>query len=125
TRPAPAESRVAPTPSAAQVSTPPYRVPIPARQTPPPTLVAWPSIPPAVAVGPEAPVTARPAKRRLSLRLVLLGLAGLVVVALASGIVWLTLHEAAPGGVTLRHATPAGVITEFPIPTPQSRSEGI
>ncbi len=55
----------------------------------------------------------------------LLGLAGLVVVALVSGSVWLTLHQAPPAGVTLHQAAPAGVITEFPLSTPQSQPFGI
>ncbi len=119
------ESRVAPTAPATHTSTPPTEVTTPARQTPPPTPVARSSTPPPVAGQPEAPGAAKSAKRRLSLRMALLGLAGLVVVALVSGSVWLTLHQAPPAGVTLHQAAPAGVITEFPLSTPQSQPFGI
>ena len=58
---------------------------------------------------------AKPVKRSTSQRIVLLGLAGLVIVALTSGIVWFTAHQ----------ASPAGSITEFPIPTAKSVPDGI
>jgi streptogramin lyase len=60
-------------------------------------------------------VAVKPAKPGASRRFVLLGLVGLVIVALASGIAWLTVH----------HAPPAGSITEFPVPTASSGPEGI
>ena len=62
------------------------------------------------AVKPARPGTAR--------RFVLVGLAGLVIVALTSGIAWFTAHQASPiGGI---HASLAGRITEFPIPITSS-----
>ncbi len=59
------------------------------------------------AVRPDALVAVKPVKRKPSRRFVLLGLAGLVIVALASGIAWFTTHQ----------APPAGRITVFPVPT--------
>jgi len=74
---------------------------------------------------------ARAGKRSISLRLVLLVLAGLMIVTLASGIVWFTTHHApltrnnpaSPTGEV--HASPAGIVTEFLIPAPNSYSAGI
>jgi streptogramin lyase len=72
---------------------------------------------------PYATVAGKPAKPNAWRRFVLLGLAGLVIVALASGIVWFTLRLAAPTrGI---HAAPAGSITEFPVPTTSSDPAGI
>jgi len=48
-------------------------------------------------------------------RLLLIGVAGLMIVALASGIVWFTVHQASTGGG----------ITEFPLPTASSAPSGI
>jgi hypothetical protein len=79
-----------------------------AHQTPLPTEVAHSSKPPALR--PDAMVTAKPAKPGASRRFVLLVLAGLVIVTLASGIAWFTAH----------HASLAGSITEFPVPTANS-----
>jgi hypothetical protein len=59
---------------------------------------------------PETVVALKSTKLSASWRFVLLGLAGLVILALASGIAWLTVH----------HASPIGSITEFPIPTANS-----
>src|SRR6266705_2690505 len=116
----------------------------PAHQTPLPTEVARSSKP--SALRPDAMVKAKPAKPGASRRFVLLGLAGLVIVALASGIVWFTAHPASPtGGIPVPTAdsgplgitagpdgnlwfteqnsnkigriSPSGTITEFPIPT--------
>ncbi len=69
----------------------------------------------------QLPLTVRPdvkapaplAKRSRSRRFVLIGLVGLVIVALASGMTWLTRPHT------------AGVITEFPLPTSQSWPVGI
>jgi serine/threonine protein kinase len=89
---------------------------IAAHQTMLPTEVARPSKPPTLR--PDAIVAAKPAKPRASRRFVLLGLAGLVIVALASGIAWFTVYHASPAGGT--QASPAGSIAEFPVPTAQS-----
>jgi len=81
-----------------------------AHQTPLPTEVARSSKPPALR--PDAMVAVKPAKPGASRRFVLLGLAGLVIVALASGIAWLTVRPASPtGGIH--------------VPTAQSRPLGI
>ena len=82
-----------------------------APQTLLPTEVARSSKPPALR--PDAMVTAKPAKPGASRRFVLLGLAGLVILALASGIAWFTAH------------LPAGSVTEFPVPTTKSSPQGI
>ena len=92
-----------------------------AHQTPLPTEVAHSSKPPALRS--DAMVAVKPAKQGTSRRFVLLALAGLVVVALASGIVWFTVHQASPtAGI---HTSSAGSITEFPVPTGKSSPEGI
>ena len=108
-----------------------------AHQTPLPTKVARSSKPPALR--PDAMVAVKPAKPGASRRFVLLGLAGLVIVALASGIAWFTAHPASPtaginasptgsiqtsptGGIP---AAPAMSITEFPVPTASSLPDGI
>ena len=84
-----------------------------AHQTPLPTEVARSSKP--TAFQPDALVAVKPAKPSASRRFVLLGLVGLVILALASGIDWFTVLHASPtGGI---HAAPAGNITEFPVPT--------
>ena len=82
-------------------------------QTPLPTEEAHSSKPPALR--PNAMVAVKPAKSGTSRRFGLLVLAGLVIVALAGGIVW----------YTVLHASPAGSITEFPIPTPNNMPEPI
>jgi streptogramin lyase len=64
------------------------------------------------ALQPDVLVAVKPAQPGASRRFVLLGLAGLVIVALASGIAWFTVHQ-------------AGSITEFPIPTANSSPNGI
>jgi len=89
-----------------------------AHQTPLPTKVARSSKPPALR--PDAMVTAKPAKPGASRRFVLIGLAGLVIVALASGIAWFTFYHA-----PVHHASPAGSITEFSLPTGNSKPDGI
>src|SRR6266699_2506556 len=89
-----------------------------AHQTPLPTKVARSSKPPALR--PDAMVAVKPAKPGASRRFVLLGLAGLGSVALASGIAWLTVRPASPtGGIP---ASPTGGIH---VPTAQSRPLGI
>ncbi len=115
----------------------------PARQTPLPAQLARSATPPAGR--PEAMVAVKPARPSTSRRLVLVGLTGLVIMALASGIVWLTAHQASPrggspavttGSITESpahqasptggiHAAPVGSITEFPIPTANSQPAGI
>ncbi len=86
------------------------------------------------AVRPEPIVAAKPAKptkTSTSRRIVLVGLAGLVIVALTSGIVWFTAHQASPtAGIHASptagiHASLAGSITEFAIPTANSDPSGI
>jgi serine/threonine protein kinase/streptogramin lyase len=117
TIPASNESDAASTILAAQAATPATKVTTPARQTLTPTQVARSATPPPVAARP-AMGAARPAKGNTAQRIVLIGLAGLIVVALASGIVWFTHHQTSPSGST--HTAPAGVITEYPILTPES-----
>jgi serine/threonine protein kinase/sugar lactone lactonase YvrE len=92
-----------------------------ANQTPLPTEVARSSKPPELQ--PDTRVAVKPAKPGSSRRFVLIGLAGLVIVALASGITWLTVHHATPTGGS--HAYLAGSITEFPVPTSGSGPWGI
>jgi streptogramin lyase len=63
----------------------------------------------------------KPAKPGASRRFVLMVLAGLVIVALVSGFVWFTAHQASPtGGNPAAHTggSPAAAsgITEFPLP---------
>jgi serine/threonine protein kinase/streptogramin lyase len=94
----------------------------PTSRTLPPTLVARSATPPPFA-GRPAIGTAKPATGNTTRRLVLIGLAGLIVLAMVGGIAWLTLHRASPSGVI--HASPAGVVTEFPVPTPQSDPDAI
>jgi serine/threonine protein kinase len=92
-----------------------------AHPTPLPTEVARSSKSPALR--PDAMVTAKPAQPSASQRFVLIGLAGLVIVALASGIAWFAVHQASPtAGI---HASPAASITESPVPTAQSSPLGI
>ncbi len=97
-----------------------------AHQTPLPTKVARSSKP--SALRPDAMVAVKPAKPGASRRFVLLGLAGLVIVALASGIAWFTAHPASPtAGI---NASPTGSIQTsptggIPVPTAQSRPLGI
>ena len=123
-----------------------------AHQTPLLTKVARSSKPPALR--PDAMVAVKPAKPGASRRFVLLGLAGLVIVALASGIAWFTAHPASlTGGIPISTAqsrplgitagpdgnlwftentgnkigriSPSGTITEFPVPTADSGLQGI
>src|SRR5260221_1924411 len=82
-------------------------------QPPLPTEVARSSKPPLL--WPDALVAVKPAKPGASRRFVLLGLAGLVIVALASGIAWFIVHQ----------ASPAASITESPVPTAKSSPSGI
>jgi serine/threonine protein kinase len=77
-----------------------------AHQTPLPTEVARSSKPPALQPG--ARMAVKPAKLGASRRFVLLVLAGLVIVALSSGIAWFTVHHGFSGTLS---------ITEFPLPT--------
>ncbi len=100
-----------------------------AHQTPLPTEVARASKP--SPLRPDAMVVVKPAKPSATQRFVLLGLAGLVIVALASGIAWFTTHPASPtAGIPAAPtasipasptasipAAPALSITEFPLPT--------
>ncbi|HLZ59750.1 MAG TPA: protein kinase [Ktedonosporobacter sp.] len=71
----------------------------------------------------EAFTPVKPVKRGTVRRFVLLGLVGLMIVALGSGIVWLAHAHPTPTGVTstppngVTPTTAAGVITEFPVPT--------
>jgi hypothetical protein len=124
-----------------------------AHQTPLPTEVARSSKPPVL--WPDDRVAVKPAKPGVSRRFVLLGLAGLVIVALTSGIAWLTVHQTppitefplptpsnSPYGITagpdgnlwftenflsnkIGRISPSGTITEFPVPTAYGRPEGI
>jgi hypothetical protein len=100
-----------------------------AHQTPLPTEVTRASKP--SPLRPDAMVVVKPAKPSASRRFVLLGLAGLVIVALASGIAWFTAHPASPTAGTQVSPTasipaaPALSITEFPIPTASSDATGI
>jgi eukaryotic-like serine/threonine-protein kinase len=80
------------------------------KATPLPAGLARSAIPPAI-----RPEAVKPAKPNASRRIVLLGLAGLVIVALASSIVWFTTHQ----------ASLAGSITVFPVPTASNYPAGI
>src|SRR6266700_1219151 len=82
-------------------------------QPPLPTRVARSSKP--SLLWPDALVAVKPAQPGASRRFVLLGLAGLVIVALASGIAWFSTY----------HASPAASITESPVPTARSSPSGI
>ncbi len=116
----PRDNVLAPTVLAANTPLPPNEVAPPARQPSLPTEVARASTPPALR--PDAMVAVKPAKPGASQRFVLLGLAGLVIVAIASGIAWFAFHHAAPAGSISK--SPPGSITEFPLPT-SPKPEGI
>jgi serine/threonine protein kinase len=98
-----------------ELATPAHHTAIPAElarsATPPPT----PAVRPEALVAVKAVKPAKPGKRSTSRRIVLVGLAGLVIVALASGIVWSTAHQ----------ASLAGSITEFPVSTATSAPNAI
>ncbi len=125
----------------------------PAHESSVPIEMARASTPPALRS--EARVAVKPTKPSTTRRFVLMGLAGLVIVALAIGIAWFTFHHAA-GSITefavptsnsglegiaagpdgnlwfteyagnkIGRITPGGTITEFPMPTARSRPEGI
>jgi streptogramin lyase len=113
TVPASQVSESAPTLLATDATSLPTEVATPVRHTALPADMARSVTPPAVR--PDAMIAAKPAKPGASRRFVLLGLAGLVIVALASGIVWFTAHQ----------ASPAGSITKFPLPTANSGPYGI
>ncbi len=104
TVPASNESESAPTVLATTATSLPTEGATPARHTALPAEMARSATPSAVRS--EAMVAAKPVKRNTSRRIALVGLAGLVIVALASGIVWFTTHR----------TSPAGNITEFPLP---------
>src|SRR5258708_4569003 len=108
-----------------------------AHQTPLPTEAARSSKPPVL--WPDDRVAVKPAKPGVSRRFVLLGLAGLVIVALASGIAWFTAHQtplAGPLGITagpdgnlwftegkankIGRISPVSPSPHFPLPTPHS-----
>ena len=84
-----------------------------AHQIPLPSEVARSKTPPALQS--DAMMAAKHAKPSASRHLILLVLVGLLIVALASGIIWFTVHQ----------ASPAGSITEFPVPTANSHPIGI
>ncbi|MBA2287349.1 MAG: protein kinase [Ktedonobacteraceae bacterium] len=63
------------------------------------------------------------AKSAASRRFVLLGLVGLIILALTSSITWFTFHHVTPPASI--HVTPPASITEFLIPTADSRPGGI
>ncbi len=116
TVPASDESESAPTILATNATSLPTEGATPARLTPLPAELARSATPPAVR--PDAMVAAKPlrgygpypvkpAKPGAWRRFVLLGLAGLVIVALAGGLVWFTAHPVGP----------AAYITAFPLPT--------
>jgi serine/threonine protein kinase/streptogramin lyase len=113
TVPASNVSETAPTVLATNATSLPTEVATPARHTPLPAQLARSATPPAGR--PEAMVAVKPVKRSASRRIVLVGLAGLVIVALASGIVWFTAHQ----------ASSAGSITVFPVPTASNFPRGI
>jgi|GEM_PF-485790 len=123
------ESRAAPTVAPANATSLPTELATPARQTPFPTGLARSTTPPAGRS--EVTLPAKPAQRGTSRRLVLGGLAILVVVALVGGIAWFRLphtpsaRDTQPSPTGVIHPSPAGVITEFPIPTPRSSSQAI
>jgi serine/threonine protein kinase len=130
TLPASHESESAPTVFATNAPSLPTELATPAPQTPLPNEVARSSKPPALR--PDAMVAVKPAKPGASRRFVLLGLAGLVIVALASGIVWFTVHPASPTAsiqasptASIQASPTAGSISEFPVPTANCFPEGI
>ena len=134
TSPASHESESAPAVNAPSL---PVEGATPAHQTAPSAGMARSATPPAIR--PDALAVVKPAKPGASRRLVLLGLAGLVIVALASGIVWFTAHPASPSagiqasptrGIQTSptgsiSASPALGITEFSVPTVYSDPSGI
>ncbi len=145
--PPPRDNMLAPTALAASTPSLPTEVAPPTREPSFPTEVARASTPPALRPG--AMVAVKPAKPGASRRFVLLGLAGLVIVALASGIAWFTFHQAAPvptspsspwgitagpdgnlwfteaAGNKIGRISPSGTITQFPLPTSDSWPDGI
>jgi streptogramin lyase len=145
-------SETAPTVMATSAPSLPTERATPAHHTTLPAELARSTTPPAGRPG--AIVAAKPGKRSTSRRIVLVGLAGLVIVALASGIAWLILPHA--GSITefaiptsqsglaeitagpdgnlwfvesfgnqIGRISPSGTITEFAIPTASSQPEGI
>jgi serine/threonine protein kinase len=108
TVPASDVSETAPTVLATNAPSLPTEVATPARQTTFPAELARSTTPP---VGrPEAMVAVKPGKRSASRSIVLVWLAGLVIVALAGGVIWFTAHRS---------------ITAFPLPTANSSLGGI
>jgi virginiamycin B lyase len=69
--------------------------------------------------------TALHRKRGASRRLTLLGLTGLVIVVLASGLIWSTFSHGASSGSVVHHTTPAGNVTEFAVPTSASELDEV
>ncbi len=102
-------------------------------------LTPLPLTPLPLTVRPDVKAPAPPAKRGGSRRFVLIGLVGLVIVALVSGVTWTWLIHPHPAVTVTPHPavtitphpavtiTPqiAGVIAEFAIHTPQSEPDGI
>jgi serine/threonine protein kinase len=124
TVPASYPSETASTVLATDTTSLPTEAATPAPQTPLAVQLARSSTPPAVR--PETMVAVKPTKPSASRRILLAGLAGLVLVVLASGIVWFTTHQASPTGGSQSptggiHTTPAGSITEFDVPTANSQ----
>ena len=87
-----------------------------AHQTPLPTEVARSLKPPALR--PER-VAVKPAKPSASRRFVLIGLAGLVILALASGIAWFTVHQASTAG-SIQTSPTGGTLAPTDTPVPGS-----
>jgi sugar lactone lactonase YvrE len=123
--PASSEGESASTILATNATLLPAEITTPARHTTSPLELARSATPPAGRL--EALVAAKPARPGASRRLVLLGLAGLVVVALAGGLVWFSSpHGSATttGGFYAAPAT-AGSVTEYSIPTASSHPNSI
>jgi serine/threonine protein kinase len=91
----------------------PTELAISAHQTPLSTEVSPSSKPPAIR--PNTMMVVKSAKPSTSRRFVLLGLAGLLIVALASGIVWLTFYHASSVGSTTDSTVPTAIRLPFAI----------
>jgi serine/threonine protein kinase len=130
----PSDIPVSPPVTATPLAKPPYQPtdPFVHSSISVPTTKALPSV-----LGPEKmneQARALHRKRGTSRYLALLVLIGLVIVALASGLIWSTFSHGAssgsvihatPTGSVVHHTTPAGNVTEFPVPTSASQPEKI
>ena len=116
-------------PPTTEITSPPAREPL--------FMAEMPNTPPPLPFRPNTLSAEKPAKLSASRRFILLGMVGLVIVALIGGVGWFAAYHAAQtGGVTAHkatptasaaahHTTPARNITEFALPTSKSTPASI